>query len=180
MKINIHIPIQGGLLALCKSINTEIAQGTRNDIDFSAGRHIPHITIYAGDIHEPELPVIFSLTDSFAKGERIFSLSARGIEYRGPDRVGNTYTFLMVEPENHILTLKRRLSAQILSQSMAGKWRFLEERPHVTVGYSRAIVPTRIEGRVPQPASVADCVEISISGPKGTVSSVMKRFSFIG
>ena len=174
-KININIPIVGELRQLVADENNVLSRSIdSNYIDFSeTSPHSPHVSLYMGeiDLGESQLKLFSAIQSNIT----IFSgleIASSKISITDPDRRGNAYVFIDVEPEFSLLQLKKdvwELTGDLFSSP---RWFYLEETPHVTIGCvtdSKAALERFYESRKLQNITqLVSEIRVSEVGPRGT------------
>ena len=172
MRININYVLDGVCEKWVNSVNSKISKLTENEIDFSGGTCMPHITLLMGEINEKDLPQIKKLLMGFKS-----NALGKKIEFSKP-YINDTYVFVDVkevapfkEDCDNVLKLLSGLIVPHKYTISSGN------TPHVTLGYTKQ--PNDIKGYLKTtqnvPSTVLQGIKVSKTGAHGTVVSIASK-----
>lgn len=175
-KINVNLPLSGSLASFAREANAELSEHVNNFIDLSTrSNHSSHVTLYMGKVRTSQhITRIYEELTGYKEELSKLYLSSKGFSITDPDRHDNIYTFVDIEPESHIIEIKRRMCKSIARYFIEDRWFYLDEEPHVTIGCSSGVRAAEVRGVVSDflifkgAGEIASELRISDVGERGT------------
>lgn len=179
-KINIHIALRGKIVEYCLSLNKEIQVITNSYVDFSpASFQIPHLTIEMGYIkNKTTFKNLMNELHDFAKELTSFEVIPKKAYIQEPER---NYIFIDTDKNELILEIKRKAKERFKNWIVPLDWDVSAGIPHITVGFitdNYFEIDKLIEKYPIGPIGIADNLEISYTGSKGTCIGTIRSFEF--
>lgn len=181
VKINIHFPIRGNISNYCIELNSQIQAICESEIDFSPKSfQIPHLTLYMGFVSSQEN--YFRMIEEiylFSKGLKTMEILPTRPYLKGPL---NNYVFIDTEQSVEIIDIKRELKFRLSKWIEPLDWDVANETPHITIGYiKRGIreVEKLLEIQSVVPKWIADAIEVSYCGNRGSCLGSIRTFEFV-
>lgn len=178
-RCNIHFLFDDQLRQRVAEINERLSHLGPNQIDLQPRSvFYPHITILMGDIDAPgQLCCVTESVAAFAHVTAPFSFSVCRLSNPDP---ATGYVFLDICDTEPFIYRKMQLFSLVGTESMRmDEHGGPDVEPHITVGYMRkpgdAVIASHMPIR-PATGSVVG-VGLAVTGPNGTCSSPIARFS---
>lgn len=179
-KVNIHIALFGEISRYCINLNKDIQKITKSLIDFRpASVQIPHLTIEMAYVKtEDSFKNLMKDLYDFATDLSPFEVQAQRPYFPRPQK---DYLFVSTNRDELIIEIKRKAKRKFKDWVEPLGWDVSKEAPHITVGYitdKQKEVEHLIEQYPIGPRWVADTLEISYVGVKGSCLGTIRSFAF--
>ncbi|RZK11272.1 MAG: 2'-5' RNA ligase family protein [Flavobacterium sp.] len=179
-KLNIHIPIRGGLNNFCVDINQRISAVTNSGIDFSPKSfHVPHITLSMGFVrNEANFEEIMLRVFLFSQEIKPFEITTGNPYLKAPQL---KYVFIDTDQAEMIIALKQKLESALGDLLEPLNWDVVNEPPHISLAYVKKdilLVKALLNNYQQSFTFSADAVELSYCGPLGTCVGTIRTFEF--
>lgn len=177
-KINVHIPVQGEALTICREINARINTVSPSVIRFDGDSSMRvHITLVIGALpNEGDLPTVIKEVADIAAMAAPFVMKTTQRLYIEEAR--NRYVFWDLAATRDFTRLRAQV-AKSIGHLLVRASEVIEETPHITLGHVesehdriRALLRA-FEREIAVPVTA---VEISDAGPKGTCIDKIASF----
>ena len=179
-KVNIHISLRGDIVKYCFGLNKEVQSITKSQVDFSpASFQIPHLTIEMGYVKtERDFKNLMNDISDFAKELSAFEVVPQKPYLSKPKR---NYVFVDTDKDELILTIKEKAKEKFKEWIVPLEWDVSKATPHITVGYitdNYDQVEELIEDYTTGPNWIANTIEISYTGSRGSCIGTIRSFEF--
>lgn len=184
VKVNIHLNINGELLALCKRINKEVANQENNYIIFNEKSIIvPHISLFMGYINSFEqFEFVLEAAHDFASQTKSVCVDPTRLYISDTSFTLSKYLLLDILQNEEIRQYKHYFFNMLYDNIKPMEWDFINEHAHITLNCFDK-VPRRIEKILDKYHEFPNCnindIGISISGKKGVCFGNLKTFSLL-
>lgn len=157
-----------------------IQEITESQIDFEpASFQIPHLTVEMGYVKtDEEFKILMNELYTFAKGLSAFEVNTQK-PFLKP--VEKDYIFVGIAENEIIFEIKRKIKERLKKWIVPLEWDVSKGDPHITVGYignHYKEVEQMIEKYPVGPTWIANTIEISYTGPKGSCLGTIRSFEF--
>lgn len=181
-KINIHLPIRGEMQKYCIGLNQRIRTITETEIDLGPSSFkIPHLSLYMGFVDtETNFNRILEVLFDYSETLEPFFVSSASAYLKEPDK---NYVFLGIDQIYEINVLKQEIRDRINKHIIPLDWDIMQEVPHITLGYINSNfveVSNLLENHPRGPSWMADALEISFCGERGSCLGTIKAFELTG
>jgi 2'-5' RNA ligase superfamily len=178
-KINIHVPVEGDLLAYVRRINRPIVARGFSDISFQTGsQQIPHVTLLMGNIERGDLSQALGRIKDIAATVRQFEFAVTPPFIVSPSQ---KFCFLGVIPEEPFVKIKELLATNLRNIIKPDFHGGPSNPPHITFGYfnnPQQELPAESK-EVYHLSAVAGYLEASPAGLRGTCSGILSKTKLI-
>lgn len=179
-KVNIHIALHGDIARYCIDLNKRVQLITPSQVDFGPNSfQIPHLTIEMGYIKgDEEFKNLMNEFYSFSCELSSFEVAPQKPYIFYPKR---NYVFVDIGKNELILDIKRKAKERFKNWIIPLDWDVSKGTSHITIGYITDKfneVEQMIEEYSIVPKWIANIMEISYTGTKGSCIGTIRSFEF--
>lgn len=178
--LNIHFCLRGEIVKYCLDLNSEIQKITESQIDFRPQSfHVPHMTLVRGFVTSNSEFESFVYSLYNLAGE----LSPIEIICKNPYRSPKKTNYILIEIDNNQLvqSLIKNVKDKIKNCFNFFQHSSIKETAHITVAYVTdefAKIEKLTKNYAPSPKWLANAIEISFAGLRGTCLGTIRSFEF--
>lgn len=178
-RYNIHLIIEGPLLALIQRLNNEIQNLYSSYVVFNkSSDQMPHTTLLMGEVaNASDFKTIDKMLEKFAKTISVFDFKLTKPKMVSPD---NRYIFIYPTSSDMIIQIKEKLSKQIGNLIKDDLFGSASIKPHITIAcLKKRIKPVKFNETNSNKAYKILKIGISETGKKGTCVSLLKTYALV-